>query len=106
MCVTPKRSVYLNKSEGAIVWAFAELKQFGAAAYDWMRSVIEKSTKEEKELLTFRCHKPKAHLLKTDPIKFPQLPQIMAAMLDEGNFEQKNAVFKDVLATLRGSKPQ
>ena len=42
--------------------------------------------------------------LGADPIKFPQFPHIMAGMLDEANFEQKNAVFKDVLAHTKGLK--
>ena len=42
--------------------------------------------------------------LGADPIKFPQFPHIMAGMLDEASFEQKNAVFKDVLAHTKGLK--
>jgi alanyl-tRNA synthetase len=94
------------KSEGAIASGIRRIEAVcGTAAYDWTRSMIEKSTAEEKELRT-RLNATNAQLesLGADAVNFPEFPHIMPGMLAEGSFEQKNKVFKDVLAHVQGLK--
>jgi alanyl-tRNA synthetase len=94
------------KSEGAIASGIRRIEAVcGTAAYDWMRSVLDKSTEEKKELRN-RLNGINEQLtaLDAEPVHFPQFPHIMAAMLDEGSFEQKNKVFKDLLVHLQGLK--
>ncbi|MEC7236176.1 MAG: DHHA1 domain-containing protein, partial [Verrucomicrobiota bacterium] len=103
---TKEIGLFKIKSEGAIASGIRRIEAVcGAAAYDWISSVIEKSIEEDKELRSrLDATNKKLSLLGTNPIKFPHLPQIMAAVIDEGNFQQKNAVFKDVIAHTQGLK--
>lgn len=87
------------KSEGAIASGIRRIEAVcGTAAYDWTRSVIEKSTEEEKELRSrLDALNEKLKALDATPVSAPQFPHIMSGMLDKGTFEQKNQVFKDIL---------
>lgn len=87
------------KSEGAIASGIRRIEAVcGTAAYDWIRGVVEKSNEEEKELRR-RLDGINEQLaaLGAETVNFPQFPHIMAGMLEEGSFQQKNQVFKDLL---------
>ncbi|MEM1221934.1 MAG: alanine--tRNA ligase [Verrucomicrobiota bacterium] len=92
--------VFKIKSEGAIAAGIRRIEAVcGTPAFDWMRSVLEKSHTEGEELRT-RLDKvnQKLQALDAPPVNHPELPHIMVGMLAEGTFEQKNKTFKDVLA--------
>jgi alanyl-tRNA synthetase len=94
------------KSEGAIASGIRRIEAVcGTAAYDWIRSVIEKSNEEEKELRR-RLDEINNQLsaLGSETLHFPQFPHIMAGMLEEGSFQQKNQVFKDFLSHIHELK--
>ncbi|MGZ0655351.1 alanine--tRNA ligase [Coraliomargarita sp. W4R72] len=94
------------KSEGAIASGIRRIEAVcGTAAYDWARGVMDKCAEEKKELRS-RLNTINEQLteLEAEPVNFPQFPHIMAGMLDKGSFEQKNQVFKDLLAHLQGLK--
>ncbi|MDQ8206769.1 alanine--tRNA ligase [Coraliomargarita sp. SDUM461003] len=94
------------KSEGAIASGIRRIEAVcGIAAYDWTRSVVEKSAEEKKELRNrLNALNEQLSALDAEPVHFPQFPHIMTGMLDKGSFEQKNQVFKDLLAHLQGLK--
>ena len=94
------------KSEGAIASGVRRIEALcGTAAYDWVRSVVEKSTAEEKELRArLEATNRQLEALDVAPFSFPQLPHFMVGMLSEGSFEQKNQVFQDIINQVQGLK--
>lgn len=94
------------KSEGAIASGIRRIEAVcGVAAYDWVRSVVEKA-KVESEALRAKLDALNEQLaaLGAETITHPELPHIMVGLLAEGNFEQKNEVFKDTLAHVQSLK--
>ena len=94
------------KSEGAIASGIRRIEAVcGTAAYDWIRSNIEKATEQGRELRE-RLDGINAKLasLDAETVSYPEFPHIMAGMLDTGTFEQKNKVFKDMFSHLEGLK--
>ena len=98
--------IFKIKSEGAIASGIRRIEAVcGTAAYDWARSVVEKANTEEKELRAkLNELNVKLSALEADPVQFPEQAHIMTGMLAEGKFEQKNKVFKEVLAHVQGLK--
>ena len=94
------------KSESAIASGIRRIEALcGTAAYDWVRGEIEKATAETKELRAkLEASNAQLETLGAETVNFSQFPHIMAGMLAEGSFEQRNKVFKDALAHVQGLK--
>ena len=94
------------KSEGAIAAGVRRIEAVcGTAAYDWTRSVLEKSGQEE-QVLRARLDEINQQLqtLDAETYKHPEFPHIMVGMLAEGSYVQQNQVFKDRLQHLQELK--
>ncbi|MEC8332501.1 MAG: alanine--tRNA ligase, partial [Verrucomicrobiota bacterium] len=87
------------KSEGAIASGIRRIEAVcGKAANDWIYACVEKAKKESEELrekLDSINEKLKAS--ETEIVAFPEFFHDNSGKLEEGSFEQRNTVLKDIL---------
>ena len=96
--------IFKIKSEGAIASGVRRIEAVcGEAAYDWLRDSIEKNKVEEEDLRDkLALINEQFAKLDQDLVTYPDFPRIMAGLLAEGTFRQKNTVFKNVLKHMQG----
>ncbi len=98
--------IFKIKSEGAIASGIRRIEAVcGAAAYEWMYESIEKAKKESEESRTrLDAISEQLRVLDSEPVSFPEFPNFNTGMLEEGSFEQRNCVFKNILEHSEGLK--
>jgi len=92
------------KSEGAIASGIRRIEAVcGVAAFDWIRSEIEKNSAEADELRAKeKTLNDQLVALGLEPESYPDFPHIMSGMLATGSFEQRNKVFMKTYKHVQG----
>ena len=91
--------IFKIKSEGAIASGIRRIEAVcGTAANDWMRASIEIASKESEELRN-KLDVINEQLTATgsEMLALPEFPIDNTSNGEEGSFEQRNSVFKDIL---------
>jgi alanyl-tRNA synthetase len=98
--------IFKIKSEGAIASGIRRIEAVcGAAACNWMYESIENAKKESEESRTrLDAISEQLRALGSETVTYPDFPHIVTGMLEEGSFEQRNCVFKNILEHTEGLK--